>query len=156
MLLVFFCLHLHPRIRQQRIVYGICTVIQPGIVIDITPPQLHISLLELLSAGVFATITVGDPGAHGAVVRGTQGMGVNTPKLAAVAAITTGLLREEHIPNVGTLIIGLLSMMVAIGRFPAMVLPSGNTASTPGAAPKVQAIIAPLQTQFPIVFYASS
>jgi hypothetical protein len=117
---------------------------------DITPPQLHSNLLELFNAGVLAIKTVGDPGAQGAVVRGTQGIGVITPSFAAVAAATVGLAREEHIPNVGIFIIGLLSMMVAIGRFAPMVLFIGNTANTAGATPKVQAIIAPLHTQFPI------
>ena len=48
------------------------------------------SLLVLLSSGLLHTITVGTPGAHGATVSGTQGMGVSTPKAAAVAAATVG------------------------------------------------------------------
>lgn len=64
-------------------------------------------------------ITVGAPGAHGAGVTGTQGMGVNTPKAAAVAAATVGLEGELHIPKGGMLTIGLPSMMVAAGGPPA-------------------------------------
>lgn len=63
----------------------------PAMLIEITPPQLHISLLLLLRAGMFATRTVGEPGAHGAAVTGTQGIGVRTPIAAAVAEATVGL-----------------------------------------------------------------
>ena len=43
--------------------------------------------------------TVGEPGAHGADVAGIHGMGVNTPRAAAVALATVGLARDEHMPN---------------------------------------------------------
>ena len=79
--------------------YGTCTVSAPGLVIWITPPQAHISLLLLLSAGLFPTSTRGDPGVQGAGVTGTQGMGVSTPSAAAVAAATWGLASEEHMPK---------------------------------------------------------
>jgi hypothetical protein len=65
----------------------------------ITPPQLHINMEELLSSGTFPMSTVGDPGTQGAVVTGTQGIGVKTPKAAAVAAATEGLAGELHIPK---------------------------------------------------------
>ena len=50
-----------------------------------TPPQLHISFELSLSAGMPHTSTVGAPGTQGAMVMGMQGIGVSTPKAAAVA-----------------------------------------------------------------------
>ncbi len=49
--------------------------------------------------GICFTFTIGAPGAHGAEVAGTQGIGVSTPSAAAVAAATVGFAREEHIPK---------------------------------------------------------
>jgi hypothetical protein len=43
--------------------------------------------------------TVGEPGTHGAVVAGMHGMGVKTPRAAAVAEATVGLARDVHIAN---------------------------------------------------------
>ena len=63
----------------------------PAFVKPITPPQLHMHLETLSSAGMLAMRTVGAPGTHGADVAGTQGMGVSTPSAAAVAAATVGL-----------------------------------------------------------------
>lgn len=60
------------------------------------PPQVHISFELLLSAGIPAIITVGEPGIHGAAVTGMQGMGVSTPIAAAVAAATVGFAGEVH------------------------------------------------------------
>jgi hypothetical protein len=39
------------------------------------------------------------PGDQGATVAGIHGIGVNTPKAAAVADATTGLAKELHVPN---------------------------------------------------------
>lgn len=80
-----------------------------------TPPQLHMHLDELFSAGMFATSTVGEPGTHGAAVTGMQGMGVKAPNAAAVADATIGLAIDEHMPKGVILTIGLLSMMLAMG-----------------------------------------
>src|SRR5690554_4479095 len=101
-----------------------------------TPAQLHISLELLFSAGILAICTVGEPGAHGAAVTGIQGIGVNTPKAAAVAAATIGLAIELHIPNGVTFIMGLLSIILAIG-IDVIVRFKGRTLRTPGAAPKL-------------------
>jgi hypothetical protein len=79
--------------------YGTLTFVHPGFEIDITPANEHIHLLELFNAGKLAIITVGEPGIHGAAVAGVQGIGVNTPKAAAVAAATAGLAGDLHIPN---------------------------------------------------------
>ena len=76
---------------------------------------MHISFDELFRAGIFFIITVGDPGAQGAVVLGMHGMGVRTPKAAAVAAATVGFAMELHMPKGIILTIGLLSIMVASG-----------------------------------------
>ena len=64
----------------------------PGIVIVITPNQVHRHLDVLLSAGILPIITVGEPGAHGAGMTGMQGAGVSTPAAAAVFLITSGFV----------------------------------------------------------------
>lgn len=79
----------------------------PGTVIEITPPQVHISLEVLLSAGMLPNSTVGAPGTQGAGVTGIQGIGVSTPNAAAVAAATVGLAGDVHIPNGRILTIGI-------------------------------------------------
>ena len=68
-------------------------------VIDITPPQLHVHVEVLLRAGWFLIITVGDPGAQGEAVNGTHGAGVGTPRAAVVAAATAGFDCVMHITN---------------------------------------------------------
>jgi hypothetical protein len=62
--------------------------------ISITPPQLHMALELLFSAGIFLICTLGEPGVHGALVIGMQGIGVKTPNAAAVAAATMGLAMD--------------------------------------------------------------
>ena len=51
--------------------------------------------------------TVGAPGSHGEAVAGMQGIGVNTPSAAAVAAATIGLAMLMHVPNGMTLTSGM-------------------------------------------------
>lgn len=63
------------------------------------PPHKHVKIEESLSAGKFLTKTVGDPGTQGAMVLGTQGIGVKTPNAAAVADATTGLAKDIHVPK---------------------------------------------------------
>lgn len=60
---------------------------------EMTPPNEHISLDELLSAGMLAIITVALPGVQGAAVIGVQGIGVSTPSAAAVADATAGFAK---------------------------------------------------------------
>src|SRR5687768_14753953 len=115
-----------------------------------TPAQLHISFEVLFSAGMFFTSTVGLPGAQGAVVTGTQGIGVRTPRAADVAAATIGLARLWHIPKGGMLTIGLLSMMFAAGMLDVRTILSGSTTRVDGARPNVHCIMAPMQTCCPI------
>ncbi len=66
---------------------------------DIDPPHMHMHLDELFSAGLLPMSTVGAPGNQGATVFGMQGMGVNTPNAAAVAAATVGLATLVQAPK---------------------------------------------------------
>ncbi len=109
-----------------------------------TPPQIHISWLVLFSAGALHNITVGAPGTHGAGVLGIQGMGVDTPKAAAVAAATIGLEGDWHMPNGGMFIIGTWSMMLAAIMLLVITVLGVGTRLL-GATPKVHFIIAPIQ-----------
>lgn len=118
--------------------------------IDIAPPQVHIHVLVLFSAGILPINTVGAPGVHGAEVTGMHGIGVNTPSAADVAAATAGFDGVVHIPNGGILAIGLLSMIFAAGMFSTMTLLTGNTTRDEGATPKLHCIIAPIITCFAI------
>lgn len=63
------------------------------------------SLLVLFSRGRPHTMTVGQPGTQ-LTVTGTQGAAVGVPMAAAVAAATAGLAGLEHMPKVGTLLVG--------------------------------------------------
>jgi hypothetical protein len=87
----------------------------PGIVMLITPPQVHIAVQPECSAGWPSTITLTAPGIHGEVVIGMHGAGEKTPSLAAVAAATTGFDIVPHMPKVGMLTIGANAWMFAAG-----------------------------------------
>jgi len=101
----------------------------------------------LLSAGKLLINTVGAPTIQGAGVTGMQGIGVNTPNAAAVAAATMGLEGVVHILNGGILAIGAKSIMVAAKGPPVMTgIPFGITIKALGATPNEQVIIAPAQT----------
>ncbi len=67
------------------------------------------------TAGKLPIKTVGTPGIQGAAVAGMQGIGVNAPSAAAVAAATAGFAMLLHIPNGSTLRNGTWSMMFAAG-----------------------------------------
>ena len=95
---------------------------------------------------MLAICTVGEPGAHGALVAGMQGMGVSAPSAAAVAAATIGLAKELHIPNGGMFNIGTWSMMLAEGA-PDSTRFAGSTLSVDGAAPNGHFSIAPEHTR---------
>jgi predicted DNA repair protein MutK len=99
----------------------------------------------LLSAGIPPIITVAEPGVHG-VVTGMQGIGVSTPKAAAVADATIGLAMDMHMAKGGMLVIGTKSMILAAGGPPAFVRLIGRTFRTEGAMPKVHIIMAPAVT----------
>jgi hypothetical protein len=118
----------------------------PATLILIEPAQQHSNLLSLLSAGILPINTVGAPANQGATVIGIQGMGVGTPKAAAVAAITMGFAMLLHIPNGKILSNGMLSMILAAGISTNTGL-IGNTTSVEGAAPKVHESTAPAVTK---------
>ncbi len=124
-------------------------MVHVGFVIEITPPQLHMHFEELLSAGMFSIRTVGAPGAHGAAMAGIHGIGVSTPSAAAVAAVTIGFARLWHMANGGMLTMGLLSMMLAAGIAPALVL-GRITFRVLGAIPNEHCSIAVDTTCWPI------
>lgn len=120
-----------------------------GATIWITPPQLHINFESFCRAGIPPISTVGEPGAHGAPVAGTHGIGVNTPIAAAVAAATAGFAGQLHTPNGITLTIGTLSTMFAAGA-PAVTHEVGKTFSDEGATPKLHCSMVPVVTKMPI------
>lgn len=95
---------------------------------------------------MLAIIVFEQPGVQGATVTGMQGIGVSTPKAAAVAAATIGLEGELHMANGGIFTMGILSMMLAAGILLVITRFNGNTINEPGAAPKEQLIIAPIHT----------
>jgi hypothetical protein len=124
---------------------GIISVVWPGLLMLMTPAQLHISFDVLFSAGMFDTSTVGAPGAQGAAITGMQCIGVSTPRAAAVAAATCGFARLMQTPNGGMFIIGTLSMMLPASMLPVFTI-FGVALKVDGAAPNVHIIIAPVQT----------
>ena len=71
------------------------------------PPMEHKHLEMLSSAGILPSSTVVAPGAQGAVVAGTHGIGVSTPSAAVVAVWTSGFPRDEHMPKVGMFVSGM-------------------------------------------------
>jgi hypothetical protein len=96
-------------------------------------------------------ITVGFPGIQGPGVLGMQGMGVSVPIAADVAAATTGLASDWHIPNGKIFTMGLLSIMFACGLLLFITLLIGKTTRVEGANPMLHFIIAPLQTNSGII-----
>jgi hypothetical protein len=79
-----------------------------------------------------------------------QGIGVNAPSAAAVAAATIGLAIDLHMPKGRILSIGILSITVAAGM-PVMTALAGNTIKVPGASPIEHLSIAPPQTCLGII-----
>ena len=108
---------------------------------------MHVSLLVMVRVGKFWVSTCALPGAQGATVLGMQGMGVSTPQAADVAEATDGLASDRHIPKVGMLTMGLLSMTLATGIPPIMEV-RGSTARGAGVIPMLHFIIAPMHTVF--------
>ena len=73
--------------------------VEPGLLIVIVPPQMHMQVHDLVSAGINPAFTFVAPGIQGATVLGMQGIGVSTPIAAAVAAATCGFAGDLHTPN---------------------------------------------------------
>jgi hypothetical protein len=99
----------------------------------------------LLRASMPPILQVAEPGVHGEVVTGTHGMGVKTPRAAAVADATAGLAIDIHMPNVGMFVIGIKSIMFAAGVV-ALTMFVGKTTNAEGAAPKEHVRAAPAVT----------
>jgi hypothetical protein len=112
----------------------------------ITPAHMQFSVQALSTAGWLPIKTLGTPGTQGEAVAGTQGIGVNTPKAAAVAAATVGLEGLVHMPKGMMFSMGMWSMMLAAGMLLVRTRLIGNTTSVLGAAPKLHMSVAPLQT----------
>ena len=106
---------------------------------EITPPMVQVQVLELLRAGWPRTMTVGEPGAHGPAVAGTQGVG--TPDAAEVSTV--------QVPNGKMFVAGIESMMLAAG-FTSPVTFGAGTASAEGAEPCVHWSWAPIVTSWGI------
>jgi hypothetical protein len=60
---------------------------------------MHINVDSQFTAGALPNKTVTEPPTHGNGVTGTHGAGVKTPIAAVVAACTTGLAGQAHMPN---------------------------------------------------------
>ena len=116
---------------------GIISVNCPGTRTWITPAHMHMSFELFCRLGILPSNTVGAPGTHGAGVTGMQGIGVNTPSAAAVAAATIGFARLLQTPKGKMFTMGLLSMMFAAGMLLVMTLLAGKTTNVDGAAPKL-------------------
>lgn len=110
-----------------------------------TPPQEQLHVQALWSAGIFPSVTLVAPGTQG-VVTGTQGIGVSTPRAAAVAAATVGFDGVVHMMKDGMFAIGAQSMMVAAGTFETFTIGVGVTTRVAGPVPNVHTIAAPMTT----------
>lgn len=115
------------------------------------PAQLHINVLSSLSAGILPIKIVGLPTTQGATVKGIQGIGVGTPKAAAVADITVGLTTLVHMAKGKTLSIATLSTIFAAGISTITLLVDSVT-NVEGAVPNVQESKALPVTKNPITF----
>ncbi len=115
----------------------------PGFVKEIDPPMQQTHLLVSFSAGNLRTMTVGEPGAQGAAVAGTQGVG--TPDAAAVNTL--------QVPKGMMFVIGIWSMIFAVGA--SDVTFGAVTTSADGVIPDEQVIIAPMATSLAMIKVSS-
>jgi hypothetical protein len=81
-----------------------------------------------------------------------HGIGVRTPKAAAVAAATIGFAGLIHIPNGSTLTIGAIAIIFAAGMQSVIVSDVGSTIRVEGAAPNGHIVRAPIDTVGPGIF----
>ena len=123
----------------------------------IEPPHAQLVFALFPSAGKPAgpTLTVDEPGLHGATVTGRHGIGVSTPRAAAVAAATCGFEGDEHIPKGGMFIPGAKSMIVPIGMFDARTVGAEEATKDEGAAPNEHVIVHPVLTACGIPLHLS-
>ena len=115
------------------------------------PPHAQKHLQLLINAGRCDTLTIGEPGAHGAAITGMHGIGVRTPHAAAVAEATVGFDIDWHMPKGRILLMGAKSMMFAANMFPTRGRVGSKTMRVPGAIPKLHFSIAPIVTNVPII-----
>ena len=107
------------------------------------PPHIHMHLSPPEITGIPPNKHVGLAGIQGVTIAGTHGIGVKTPRAAAVAAATVGLESVLHIPNVAIFTIGMKSIIVARGNPAAKTGNFGGTTSGTGATPNEQEHRAP-------------
>jgi hypothetical protein len=114
----------------------------PGKVTVIMPPQAQLHIAPCATAGVPPIKVVALGGFHGPTGAGTHGIGVKTPRAAAVAEATIGFDRLVHIPNGGMLTSGTMSAIVAAGLPSISTRRIGSTLSGAGEIPNEQSICA--------------
>jgi hypothetical protein len=121
-------------------------------VILIMPPHVHMQVLSLSRIGILESIILGFTGIQGDNVIGMQGIGVKTPKAAAVAAATIGFEGDEQVPKGRMFSMGTLAVILAPGPLTESSRVMGSTISFPGAAPKAHFTIPSAFTCIPIIF----
>lgn len=75
---------------------------------------------------------------------GMQGIGVRTPRAAAVAEAVAGKVRDVQFPQGLTFVIGVMSFVVSTGAPPILIVDCDI--SCPGVVPLEQAMVAPETT----------
>jgi hypothetical protein len=105
--------------------------------IPIDPPHIQIHLESWARIGPIGRRTVTFDVIQGADIAGTQGIGVNTPKAAAVAAATIGFAILLHIPKGAILAIGIISTIEPTGILEINTGTLGITMRDDGASPKL-------------------
>jgi hypothetical protein len=115
-----------------------------------TPPNAQLHVESAVNAGNLATLVFGAPGVHGVDVAGTHGPGVSTPRAAAVSAAVAGLVSDVHRRNGAMFMIGMWSIVFAIGFFSNITRSRGGTISVLGIVPLVHCNAAPMTTGFPM------
>ena len=118
--------------------HGIIVCTCPGNEIVTTPPKPQIAIDVLFKAGMPPSIKVGEPGAQ-TDVTGVHGIGVRTPKAAAVAAATAGFAKLMHMPKGITSAKGVAEFIFPAGISLLVVRERGSTSRTLGAIPKLHA-----------------
>lgn len=119
----------------------------------IIPAHIQAHLQDVTSAGWPLTKVFGFPGNQGITVFGIHGIGCNAPKLAAVAAATTGFANDRQSPKGAMLTNGLKSEILAIGIPAIKTVLSGSTVSTDGVIPIVHLSLA-VETTYEFVILA--
>ncbi len=85
-----------------------------------------------------------------------HGIGVSTPRAAAVAAATMGFEGVMHTPKGVMFIKGTMEKILAAGKQSVIVMVNGGTINGVGAAPNAHFTRAPIETVGPAIFYPFS